>query len=217
MIQVIVADDHHLVRRGLRALLEQSNEIQVVGEAATGLEAVELTERLKPDVLVLDLSMPRLDGVQASERIAEMDVPTQVVIVSMHSDTTIVRQLLRRGVKGYLLKDALTEELLLAVRSASRGQIYLSPTISKSVMDLLLSPPGSEEAQSVADLLTSREREILQLVAEGYTSTAVADTLGISVKTVEKHRSNLMAKLQVNDLASLVREAIKHGLVFVDR
>ncbi|MEZ4592337.1 MAG: response regulator transcription factor [Chloroflexota bacterium] len=202
-------------RQGIRALLEQSGTVHVLAEAATGEEAVQLTEAHKPDVVVMDLSMPRLDGVQASERILEMDLPTQIIILSMHADTTMVQQLLRRGVKGYLLKDAVTEELLLAIQSVSQGKLFLSPTISDSVMSLLLSPPDAQAA-SMADLLTPREREVLQLVAEGHTNGRIAEILCISVKTVEKHRANVMNKLEVKDLASLVREGIKQGLIFLD-
>jgi NarL family two-component system response regulator LiaR len=215
MIRVIIAEDHNLVRQGLRSLLDQSGDVQVVGEAATGQEAIELTERLQPDVIVMDLSMPRMDGAQAAERILALHSSTQVVILSMYADTTMVQQLLRRGVKGYLLKDAVTEELLLAVRSARQGRVYLSPTISDSVMALLLSP-SNEAASSAADLLTPREREVLQLIAEGNTNSGIAETLNISVKTVEKHRANLMAKLAVTDLPSLIRKAMKQGLIFPD-
>jgi DNA-binding NarL/FixJ family response regulator len=216
MIRVIIADDHNLVRQGLRALLEQTGEIDVIGEAATGQEAINQTEQLQPDVIVMDLSMPRMDGAQAAERIIALDAPTQVVVVSAFADTTMVQQLLRRGVKGYLLKDAVTEELLLAVRSASQGKVYLSPTISSSVMTMLMSP-GQAEATTKADLLTPREREVLQLVAEGLTNSSIAETLSISVKTGEKHRANLMSKLEVNDLPSLIRVAIKQGLIFSEK
>ncbi|MCB8980191.1 MAG: response regulator transcription factor [Ardenticatenaceae bacterium] len=214
-MRVIIAEDHTLVRQGIRALLERSGEVQVVAEAATGEEAVQLTEKEKPDVVVMDLSMPRLDGAQASERILSLSLPTQIIILSMHSDTTMVQQLLRRGVKGYLLKDAVTEELLLAVRSVSQGKIFLSPTISDSVMSLLISPPDAN-ATTAVDLLTAREREVLQLVSEGHTNNGIAEMLSISVKTVEKHRANLMSKLEVNDLASLIRESIRLGLIILD-
>lgn len=213
MIRVIIAEDHNLVRQGIRALLEQSGDVQVVAEAATGEEAIQLVEIHKPEVVVMDLSMPRLDGAQAAERILDMNLPTQIIILSMHADTTMVQQLLRRGVKGYLLKDAVTEELLLAVRSVSQGKMFLSPTISDTVMTMLLSPPDAS-AERAADLLTAREREVLQLVAEGHTNNDMADIMSISVKTVEKHRANVMSKLQANDLASLIREAIKQGLIF---
>lgn len=215
MIRIILADDHNLVRKGLRALLENSGEVQVLAEAADGYEAVRLTEELKPDVVIMDLSMPRLDGAQAAEHILDLNQATQIIILSMHADTTMVQQLLRRGIKGYLLKDAVTEELMLAVRSVSQGKMFISPTISESVMTMLFSPPEAS-AETSADLLTSREREVLQLVSEGYTNRAIAETLHISVKTVEKHRANLMTKLEVSDLASLIREGIKQGLILID-
>lgn len=215
MIRLIIADDHNLVRKGLRALLEQSDEVQVVAEAENGFDAVNLTKEHKPDIIVMDLSMPRLDGAQASEQILSLNQATQIIILSMHSDTAMVQQLLRRGVKGYLLKDAVAEELMLAVRSVSQGKMYISPSISEPVMNMLLSPTDTS-AEKTADLLTPREREVLQLVAEGLTNKGIGDILNISVKTVEKHRANLMSKLEVNDLASLIREGIKQGLILLD-
>ena len=212
MIRVIIADDHHLVRQGLKALLENSREVEVIGEASTGYEAVELVEKLQPDVVVMDLSMPRLDGVQAATRILELKSRTEVVIVSMHADTAIVQNLVRRGVKGYLLKDALGTELMFALRSASAGKLYLSPTISEAVMSMLMTPSGED----VVVELTPREREVLQLVAEGHTNTSIANVLSISVKTVEKHRANLMNKMEADDLATLIRVAIKRRLIFMD-
>ena len=212
MIRVVIADDHHLVRQGLRALLENSREVEVVGEASTGYEAVELAEKFQPDVVVMDLSMPRLDGVQAATRILDLHTPTEVVVVSMHADTAIVQNLVRRGVKGYLLKDALATELMFAIRSASAGKLYLSPTISEAVMNMLMTPSGED----VVVELTPREREVLQLVAEGHTNTSIANVLNISVKTVEKHRANLMNKLEADDLATLIRVAIRRRLIFTD-
>lgn len=214
MIRVVVADDHHLVRQGLRALLENNHDVSVVGEASTGYEAVELVESLQPDVIVMDLSMPMLDGIQATSRIVELNVPTQIVIVSMHADTAVIHGLVRRGVKGYLLKDALADELILAIRSAQAGRLYLSPTISESVLTMLMSFPREENAE--ADLLTPREREVLQLVAEGHTNAAIANILTISPKTVEKHRANVMQKLGADDLPALIRIAIKRGYIFND-
>jgi DNA-binding NarL/FixJ family response regulator len=214
MIRVIVADDHHLVRQGIRALLEKADDIEVIGEAADGQEAVELVERLVPDVLVLDIAMPRLNGTQATARVRALGVATQVVILSMHSDETLVREALRSGARGYLLKRSVTEELLLAVRAASRGEIYLSPAISRSIVaDLLM---FQADYKSGFDLLTPREREVLQLIAEGRTNRAIAQMMQVSVKTVEKHRASLMSKLDVHDVAGLTRIAIKHGLVFLD-
>jgi DNA-binding NarL/FixJ family response regulator len=216
VIRVIVADDHHLVRQGIRALLEKADDIEVVGEAADGQEAVELVKRLAPDVLVMDIAMPRLNGNQALGRVRALGVAPQVVILSMYSDETLVRQALRNGARGYLLKRSVTEELLLAVRAASRGEIYLSPAISRSIVADYLTLQKDADACSLFERLTPREREVLQLIAEGHTNNAIAQILKLSVKTVEKHRSNLMSKLNVHDLAGLIRVAIKHGMVFLD-
>jgi DNA-binding NarL/FixJ family response regulator len=216
VIRVIVADDHHLVRQGIRALLEKADDIEVVGEAADGQEAVELVERLIPDVLVMDMAMPRLSGNQAIGRVRALRVATQVVILSMYSDETLVRQALRDGARGYLLKRSVTEELLLAIRAASQGEIYLSPAISRPIVAGLLTLQADTDASSPFERLTSREREVLQLISEGHTNKAIALVLKVSVKTVEKHRANLMSKLNVHDLAGLIRVAIQHGLVFPD-
>jgi DNA-binding NarL/FixJ family response regulator len=217
MIDVIIADDHHLVRKGIRALLEGVADIRVIAEAATGQEAVELAEKFKPHIVVMDISMPRLDGAQATERILSLNLPTQIVILSMHSDSILAQQLLRQGVKGYLLKHSIADELPLAIRSASQGKVYLSPAISDSVLNTLMTPGARDVPEEAGDLLSGREREVLQLIAEGYTNNAIAEALTISVKTVEKHRANLMAKLDVHDLPGLIRTAIKHGLIFVEK
>jgi len=215
MIKVIIADDHHLVRQGIRALIEKADDIAVIGEAQDGQEAVSLVERLAPDVAVLDIGMPRLNGTQATLQIQALAVPTQVVILSMHSDKMLVRQALENGAKGYLLKDSVKEELLLAIQAASRNETYLSPAISKnSVTDFLMAPLAENETGF--DQLTTREREVLQLVAEGHTTREIAGLLNVSIKTVEAHRSNLMHKLSTHDIAGLTRLAIKHGLVFID-
>jgi DNA-binding NarL/FixJ family response regulator len=215
MIRVAVADDHHLVRSGIKALLEKADDIQVVGEADDGQQAVELVQRLAPDVLVMDVAMPRMNGTEATARIHDLGSNTRIVILSMHSDETLVREALRNGASGYLLKRSVTEELLLAVRAANRGQTYLSPAISQSIVKDFLTH-REEEGVSRFQQLTPREREVLQLVAEGYTNNGIADALSISVKTVEKHRSSLMTKLDAHDVASLTRIAIKHRMVFIE-
>ena len=217
MVRVIVADDHHLVRQGIRMLLEKADDIEVIGEAEDGLEAVELAERLTPDVVVMDVSMPRLNGVQATELIRARLPATQVVVLSMHSDETTVRQALRRGAKAYVLKCSVGEELLLAVRAASRGETYLSPPIAGSILrDYLTRSDGSDDLSDF-ERLTPREREVLQLLAEGRTNVMIAKALVVSVKTVEKHRSSLMSKLNIHDLAGLVRFAIRNSLVSADQ
>ena len=216
VIRVVVADDHHLVRQGIRALLEKAEDIEVVGEAEDGQEAVELVEWLAPDVLVLDIAMPRLNGSQALGRVRALGVATQVVILSMYSEETLVRQALQNGAKGYLLKQSVAEELLLAVRAASQGEIYLSPAISGSVVAGFLTLQTDADGANPRRRLTRREREVLQLISEGHTNKAIAQILKVSAKTVEKHRANLMSKLNVHNLAGLVRAGIKHGLILIE-
>jgi len=215
-IRVLLADDHHLVRKGIRSLLEKADDIEVIGEAGDGQEALDLVDQLLPDVLVLDVAMPRLDGMQAVERLCASDLATRTVILSMYADKTLVRQALRSGACGYLLKRSVTEELLLAIRAANRGDLYLSPAISRSILSELLAPPEGDSSNSPFDQLTPREREILQLIAEGHTNAAISRVLELSTKTVEKHRANLMIKLGVHDLPGLMRVAIKRGLVFLE-
>lgn len=215
-IRIVLADDHHLVRQGIRALLEKSEDIQVVGEASDGREAVELVEQLAPDVLVMDIAMPRLDGIQAIEQVLTTNADTQIVVLSMYSDKALVRQALKNGASGYLLKGSVVEELLLAVRAASKGDIYLSPTVSRSILADLVAAPINTAAPDPFDQLTSREREVLQLITEGHTNIAIAKQLNVSAKTVEKHRARLMSKLGVHNLSGLIREAIRRRLVFLD-
>jgi len=216
MLKVVVADDHHLVREGIRALLEKTGDVQVLGEAANGIEAVEMVEKLSPDLIVMDISMPMLDGIQATEQIIKLDVPTRVIILSMHSKSSIVQEVLRKGAKGYLLKSAISEELYLAVQAASRDHVYLSPSISLNLLDNLWALQAETGQSQPDDVLTSRERQVLQLIAEGHTNNDIADLLTISVKTVEKHRTNLMSKLNVHDVPGLIRAAIKYNLIFID-
>ncbi len=209
MIRVVVADDHELVRKGICALLNAAPDILVIGEASDGQEAVVLIEEAKPDVVIMDISMPRLDGIQATEKVSGK---TAVVMLSMHEDDMIVRRVLQIGARGFVLKRAVTEELLLAVRSAARGETFLSPGISQ----ILINSYGRPQADSIFDVLTRREREVLQLITEGHTNSEIAQILSISPKTVEKHRGSCMSKLKVNDLASLIRIAIKHRLIIIE-
>jgi DNA-binding NarL/FixJ family response regulator len=216
MIRVVIADDHQLVRQGIRMLLNKAGDIEVVGEAENGYEAVALVERLKPDVLVMDVAMPELNGTQAMDRLLESSSTTQVVILSMYSDESLIRQSFRNGAKGYLLKNSAPEELLSAVRTAHQGQIYLSPLIAEvAPEDILLAENISPTP--FLDRLSSREREVLQLVGGGYTNSVIAQMLHISIKTVEKHRASIMIKLGVHDSIGMLRTAIKHGLIFLDK
>ncbi len=216
MIRVVVAEDHHLVREGIRALIEKAADMQVIGEAIDGNEAVELVSTLTPDVLVLDVAMPHLNGIQTIEKLRPLSLSTQVVILSMYSDSILVQQALQMGAKGYLLKDSVTEELLLAIRAASRGATYLSPAISNKLVADVLVTQTEPEIVDPYTLLTQREREVLQLIAEGHTNNTIAKIMNISVKTVERHRTNLMSKLDVHNLVELIRFAIKHKLILLD-
>jgi len=215
MIRVAVADDHHLVRQGICALLEKAPDIQVVGQAEDGMAALELVRRTPPDVLVADVAMPRLSGIQALERITALGVRTRVIILSMYSDETLVRQGLRFGAAGYLLKRSVSEELLLAVRAAARGETYLSPAISHVAVEALRDRKRGEEG-GILERLSPRERQVLQLVAEGRSNGDIGKTLGVSKKTVEKHRASLTEKLQVKDLAGLIRVALREGVIFME-
>jgi DNA-binding NarL/FixJ family response regulator len=216
MIRIVLDDDHNLVRDGIRALLEQATDIEVVGDAQDGMQAVELVRELKPDVLVMDIGMPHLNGVQATGKIKTLDLPTQVLILSMHTSDLLVREALMAGAKGYLLKHSVAEELLLAVRTVSSGLIYLSPPISAIVAQGFISRSKAQEESNPIDQLTVREREVLQLIAEGNTNQAIAHMLHITVNTVERHRANLISKLDVHDVAGLTRLAIQYGLIFLE-
>jgi DNA-binding NarL/FixJ family response regulator len=216
MIRVAIADDHHLVRQGIRAILEKSADIRVVGEASDGQETIELLQELTPDVLVLDIVMPRLNGTQVLERLKSMKIATRVVVLSMYSDETLIFQVLHRGAKGYLLKRSVTEELLLAIRSAHQNEIYLSPEISSVVLADILSNQHKAEERNVFETLTPREREVLQLIAEGNTNASIAQKMFITEKTVEKHRASLMDKLNIHDMVGIIRFAIKNGLISLD-
>jgi DNA-binding NarL/FixJ family response regulator len=216
MIRVIVADDHHLVRQGICALLEKAPDMEVVGQADDGMAALELVRRTPPDILVVDLAMPRMNGIQTIERVHALGGRTRVVVLSMYSDETLVRQALRMGAAGYLLKRSVTEELLLAIRAAARGETYLSPSVSRVLLDAVRQEGAEPKGQVVLERLTPRERQVLQLVAEGRSNSEIGRTLGVTKKTVEKHRASLVGKLGVKDLAGLIRIALKQGLIFLE-
>lgn len=214
MIRIVIADDHHLVRQGIRSLLEKETDIQIIAEASDGVEAVEQVQQRRPDVLVIDLSMSRMNGIQAIEQIRQRRIPTRILMLSVHTDRHLVQQALRAGANGYLLKSALLEELLLAVRAAYKGHSYLSPEISQVVLSDFTADriSSSREATPLGEL-TFREREVLKLIAEGHTNNDIAEMLHISLRTVQKHRTNLMDKLNIHNIAGLTRTAIKYGLV----
>lgn len=212
MIRVLIAEDHLMVRAGIRALLERAKDIKVIGEASTGHEAVEMASDLSPNVLLMDIMMPRMNGIHAAERVRSYKLPVNILLLSMYADAGLVRQALQSGALGYVLKTSVSEELLEAIRVVSRGQMYLSEPIS-SIVSESSSYVQFGGADQPLDTLSPREKEVLQLIAEEHTSADIAALLFISEKTVEKHRSSLMEKLNIHNLAGLVRFAIKEGLV----
>ena len=213
-MRVMLADDHTLVRAGIRALVESLDGVTVVAETGDGREALELVERHRPDVLLLDITMPGLNGLEIAERTTRSSPSTRIVILSVHANEAYVAQALRAGVAGYLLKDAAATELALALRAVARGETYLSPAISKQVVDGFLRNPDLTPGLLAG--LTARQREILQLVAEGRSTKEIASLLEISVKTVETHRTQLMERLGIHDVPGLVRLAIREGLISPD-
>ncbi len=215
-IRVILAEDHTIVREGLRALLDVRDDIEVVAEVGDGRAAVDAVAEHRPDVIVMDLGMPELNGVDATRQIRKDYPQTQVLILSMHSGEEYVRPAIRAGASGYLLKGSGLSDLVAAVQAVARGDAFFSPAIAKIV--LFESRRGERSGRDLApgDALTNREREILQLVAEGKSSPEIAKQLQLSVKTVEGHRGRIMAKLDVHHVAGLVRHAIRIGLVSTD-
>jgi DNA-binding NarL/FixJ family response regulator len=210
-IRLLVADDHALFRAGIRKLLQSFEGVDVVGEAADGHEALRLSETHRPDLLLMDIAMPGLNGVDAAARLAREGRRPRVIILSMHTGEEHVLRAIRAGAAGYVLKDATPAELETAVRAVARGETYLSPAISRYVVEDYVRRAGGDHGP--LDRLTPRQREILQLIAEGNTTKAIAAKLGLSVKTVETHRAQLMERLEVRDLAALVRLAVRLGLV----
>ena len=213
-IRVLLADDHTVVRQGLRVLLEAEMDITVVGEASSGREAVQMTKKLLPDVVIMDIAMPSLNGVEATRQITK-EVPTaKLLILSSYNDDEYVHQVTGAGATGYLLKQTAATDLIKAVRETRNGNAYFSPAISKRLMEryreaVLSGAPVRKQT----DLLTSREAEVLQLIAEGRANKQIAAELCISIKTVEKHRQQVMNKLNIHDIAGLTRYAISKGVI----
>jgi two-component system response regulator NreC len=206
--RILLADDHSVVRQGFRLILENQTDMEVVGEASNGREAVHIAESLQPDVIVMDVTMPELNGIEATRRIGELAPRARVLALSMHKDSVYVREILRAGAKGYLLKDAAGNDLLAAVRAVARGEGYLSPAVSDAVLT-----DYRKHVTNPIDLLTSREREVLQMIAEGKTNKEIANSLQLSVYTVEAHRGRVMEKLNLHSTGELVRFALRNGLI----
>lgn len=216
-VRVLLADDHTIVRAGLRILVEGFEGFQVVAEAGDGREAVRLARQLKPDIALLDIGMPRLNGLDAAALIAKEAPGTQIVILSMHTAENYVLEALRAGAVGYVVKDAAIDDLERALRAVLKGERWLSPVVSRHLLDeylrLARNQPQDIQTATGLDLLTLRQREILQLIAEGRSTREIADRLSISTKTAETHRAQLMERLNIHDVAGLTRFAIRVGLV----
>ncbi len=212
-IRVLLADDHAIVREGVKRILTAEPDLDVVGEAEDGLQAVEQAKKLKPDVAVLDISMPELNGIEATKQIKAALPNTHTIALTMHADDAYVFQLLKAGASGYVLKRAAATDLVQAIRAASRGEAFLYPSVAKAVVSDYLKRLESGEGRETYDGLTDREKEILTLVAEGATNQEIAQKLYISVKTVQTHRAHIMEKLNLHDRTMLVRYAIRKGLL----
>jgi DNA-binding NarL/FixJ family response regulator len=209
-LRVVLADDHAILREGVRLVLEAQPDIAVVGEAGTGEEALALARALRPDVVVMDIAMPGLNGLEATRRLRAELPAVQVVVLTMHADEEYVRQVVQAGAAAYVLKQAAAQELVRALRAVRAGEAYLHPAVTRA---LISDYRRRVDDTGPADGLTPREREVLRLVARGASNRAIANDLGISVKTVEAHRANLMAKLAMHDRTELVRYAIRTGLI----
>jgi len=208
MIRILLADDHALVRHGFRMILAAQADMEIAGEAGNGRDVIELAQKLKPDVIVMDVAMPDLNGIEATRRLLEVSPRTRVLALSMHKDAVYVREILRAGARGYLLKDSVDADLIAAVRAVAKGEGYLSPGVSDAVLS-----DYRRHVTDPLDLLTSREREVLQLIAEGKTNKEIATGLAISVYTVEAHRGRVMEKLNLHSTGELVRFAVRSGLI----
>jgi len=212
-VRILVADDHGVVRKGLRLILERHDGLEVIGEAADGREAVRLAEELSPDIVIMDVGMPRLNGIDATAQILHRNPRAGVIILSMHSDEGYIVRALSAGEKGYLLKDSAEEDLIQAVRIVAQGRPFFSPRITQTLLDDYVRQLRQKGLQDSYDLLTEREKEVLQLISEGKSNKEVATILGLSVYTVETHRTNLMQKLNLHNTAEIVLYAVRKKII----
>ena len=214
-IRVLIADDHAMLRDGLRALLSMCDDIEVVGEAEDGMEAVEKTIQLQPDVVLMDIAMPRLGGLEAALELRQRKLPTKVLVLTQYDSQEYVRQMLKAGAAGYILKKAAGAELASAIRVVHAGQSFLYPSVTKAVIDRYLQGGDTDETERQFDQLSDREKEVLKLLAEGQSNAEIAGLLCLSVKTVMSHRGSIMEKLDIHNRTDLVKFAIRTGLVEV--
>ena len=214
-ITVFLADDHTIVRQGLAKLLEAEPNIKVVGEAQDGREAVNKVQKLSPDIVIMDIAMPLLNGIEATRQIKKLLPQTRIIILSMHSHDRYISELINLGASGYLLKDATGGEIIKAVSAAMKGDIYLSPSISRRVVEDYLSLKKTSSREDLYAKLSNREREVFQMIAEGHSTRKISDILYVSPSTVKTHRANIMEKLQLDNISQLIQFAIRLGIVDV--
>jgi two-component system, NarL family, response regulator NreC len=212
-LRILLADDHGIVRRGLKSLLESQPGLQVVGEAADGLEALRLCAELSPDLLIIDISMPLMNGIEVASRAQKLEPVPAVIILSMHADESYIMRALGAGARGYLVKDATDEDLLPAVRAVAAGKPFFSPTVAAVLMEDYVRQLRARGLSDSYELLTDREREVLQLLAEGRSNKEVASMLDVGLSTVETHRANLMQKLNLHNTAEIVLYAVRKGII----
>ena len=212
-INILLADDHTIVRQGLALLLGEQKNLKVVGEATNGQDAVEKALELNPDVIIMDIAMPRMNGIEAAKRISKQLPKTKILILSMYSHEHYIHELLETGISGYLLKDSSGRDIIKAIHAAMNNETFLSPTISKKLVDTYLSPQKSSSRAERYKLLSNREREVFQLIAEGHSTRQVADTLCVSISTIKSHRAKIMEKLGIDTPVKLIHFAIQLGLV----
>jgi two-component system response regulator NreC len=213
LIRIILADDHAVMRRGLRLLLEQQKDFEIVGEASDGREAVKLAETLKPDIAVLDITMPNLNGIEAARQITAKQLGVSIVVLSMHADESFVLRALKAGARGYLLKESPESDFINAIRMVSEGKSFFSPTVSRMLVEDYVRQLQDRDIEDSYELLTLREREILQLIAEGKSNKEIANMLYLSLYTVETHRSNILEKLNLHSVPELILYAVRKGVI----
>lgn len=216
LIKVLLADDHTIVRKGIRSLLDDEAEIEVVGEAEDGRETLEKVETLSPDVVLMDSTMPILNGLEATRQIKKRFPDVKILVLTMHTNEVYIYQFLKAGASGYLVKQTAPQELMMAIEAVYRGDSFLSPSISKTVIDEYVRQADTTGVEDNYETLTDREREVLQLLAEGFSNRDIADKLVISLKTVGVHRLNLLNKLNIDNVTALTKYAIRRGIISLD-
>jgi two-component system response regulator NreC len=209
-LRILIADDHGVLRAGLRALLNTEPDMEVVGEAANGREVLKLATRLRPDVVLMDVSMPEIDGLEATRLLVEEQPQVRVLLLTIHEDEALLREGIRAGAAGYIIKRAVESELINAIRATADGGTYVHPTLARALLDTVVRPSRTDKTPV---RLTARETEVLQSIAQGYTNRQIAEMLHLSVRTVETHRANVRSKLQISSRSGLVRYAVENGLL----